>query len=102
MSIATAPAPSWSTASRMAGKNAPTFLPVGPLFVPAAFTGDPMDLRITLSVNGGVMQDETTADMVFDVAALVEFISEVSELRPSDLVLTGSPAGNGASHGGFL
>jgi 2-keto-4-pentenoate hydratase/2-oxohepta-3-ene-1,7-dioic acid hydratase in catechol pathway len=40
--------------------------------------------------------------MVFDVAALIEFISTVSELRPGDLVLTGSPAGNGASHGVFL
>jgi 2-keto-4-pentenoate hydratase/2-oxohepta-3-ene-1,7-dioic acid hydratase in catechol pathway len=48
------------------------------------------------------MQDESTADMVFDVAALIEFISEVSELRPGDLVLTGSPAGNGAAHGVFL
>jgi 2-keto-4-pentenoate hydratase/2-oxohepta-3-ene-1,7-dioic acid hydratase in catechol pathway len=86
----------------LAGKNAPTFLPVGPLFVPAVFVGDPMDLRITLTVNGQVMQDESTADMVFDVAGLIEFISQVSELRPGDLVLTGSPAGNGASHGVFL
>jgi 2-keto-4-pentenoate hydratase/2-oxohepta-3-ene-1,7-dioic acid hydratase in catechol pathway len=61
-----------------------------------------MDLRIRLTVNGEVMQDESTADMVFDVAALIEFISEVSELRPGDLVLTGSPAGNGAGHGVFL
>jgi 2-keto-4-pentenoate hydratase/2-oxohepta-3-ene-1,7-dioic acid hydratase in catechol pathway len=86
----------------LAGKNSPTFLPVGPLFVPAAFVPDPMDLRITLAVNGEVMQDESTADMVFDVAALVEFISQVSELRPGDLVLTGSPAGNGAGRGVFL
>ncbi len=40
--------------------------------------------------------------MVFDVPALIEFISNVAELRPGDLVLTGSPAGNGASHGIFL
>jgi 2-keto-4-pentenoate hydratase/2-oxohepta-3-ene-1,7-dioic acid hydratase in catechol pathway len=86
----------------LAGKNAPTFLPLGPLFVPAPFVADPMNLRITLTVNGQVMQNESTADMVFDVAALVEFISEVSELCPGDVVLTGSPAGNGASHGVFL
>ena len=48
------------------------------------------------------MQDESTADMLFDVAALIAHISDVAELRPGDLVLTGSPAGNGASHGVFL
>jgi 2-keto-4-pentenoate hydratase/2-oxohepta-3-ene-1,7-dioic acid hydratase in catechol pathway len=86
----------------LAGKNAPTFLPTGPLFVPADHAGNPMDLRITLKVNDATMQDESTSDMVFDVAALIEFISAVAELRPGDLVLTGSPAGNGASHGTFL
>lgn len=86
----------------LAGKNAPTFLPTGPLLVPAVHAGDPMDLRITLKVNGATMQDESTSDMVFDVAALIEFISTVAGLRPGDLVLTGSPAGNGASHGIFL
>ena len=86
----------------LAGKNSPTFLPTGPLFVPAAHAGDPMDLRIVLKVNGKTMQDESTTDMVFDVAALVSFISNVTELRAGDLVLTGSPAGNGASHGVFL
>jgi 2-keto-4-pentenoate hydratase/2-oxohepta-3-ene-1,7-dioic acid hydratase in catechol pathway len=86
----------------LAGKNAPTFLPTGPLFVPAAHAGDPMNLRITLSVNGRVMQEESTSDMVFDVAALIEHISTIAELRPGDLVLTGSPAGNGAARGVFL
>lgn len=86
----------------LAGKNSPTFLPTGPLFVPAAHAGDPSDLQITLKVNGATMQHESTADMVFGVAALIAFISDVAELRPGDLVLTGSPAGNGASHGVFL
>src|SRR3954449_5242327 len=86
----------------LAGKCAPTFLPTGPILLPAAHAGDPMALRITLTVNGRTMQDESTADMLFDVAALIAHISEVAELRPGDLVLTGSPAGNGASHGVFL
>jgi 2-keto-4-pentenoate hydratase/2-oxohepta-3-ene-1,7-dioic acid hydratase in catechol pathway len=86
----------------LAGKNAPTFLPTGPLLVPAVHAGDPTDLRITLKVNGRTMQDESTADMLFDVAALIAHISDVAELRPGDLVLTGSPAGNGAHHGVFL
>jgi 2,4-didehydro-3-deoxy-L-rhamnonate hydrolase len=86
----------------LAGKNAPTFLPTGPLFVPAAHVPNPMDLRVRLEVNGRVMQDESTADMVFDVATLIEHISTIAELRPGDIVLTGSPAGNGAAHGVFL
>lgn len=86
----------------LAGKNAPTFLPTGPFLVPACHVGDPMALRVTLRVNGRVMQDESTADMIFDVARVIEHISHVAELRPGDLVLTGSPAGNGASHGVFL
>jgi 2-keto-4-pentenoate hydratase/2-oxohepta-3-ene-1,7-dioic acid hydratase in catechol pathway len=86
----------------LAGKNSPTFLPTGPLFVPAVHAGDPMDMQIVLKVNGQAMQDESTADMVFDVAALIEFVSNVAEMRAGDLLLTGSPAGNGASHGIFL
>jgi 2-keto-4-pentenoate hydratase/2-oxohepta-3-ene-1,7-dioic acid hydratase in catechol pathway len=86
----------------LAGKNSPTFLPTGPLFVPAAHAGDPTDLQIVLKVNDRMMQDESTVDMVFGVPALIEFVSNVSELCPGDLLLTGSPAGNGASHGIFL
>jgi 2-keto-4-pentenoate hydratase/2-oxohepta-3-ene-1,7-dioic acid hydratase in catechol pathway len=86
----------------LAAKNAPTFLPTGPLLVPAVHAGDPMALRIELAVNGRLMQDEMTADMMFDVARLVAHVSTIAELRPGDLLLTGSPAGNGASHGVFL
>lgn len=86
----------------LAGKNSPTFLPTGPFLVPATEVGDPMDLHLRLAVNGQVMQDESSADMLFDVAALVSYVSNVAELHPGDLVLTGSPAGNGASHGVFL
>jgi 2-keto-4-pentenoate hydratase/2-oxohepta-3-ene-1,7-dioic acid hydratase in catechol pathway len=77
-------------------KNAPTFLPTGPVLVPSAFAGDPMDLRITLSVNGQVMQDESTKDRIFDVPRLVSYASHTVRLEPGDLILTGSPAGNGA------
>jgi 2-keto-4-pentenoate hydratase/2-oxohepta-3-ene-1,7-dioic acid hydratase in catechol pathway len=48
------------------------------------------------------MQDESTADMIFDVARLVSYASHRVQLLPGDLVLTGSPAGNGAHHGVFL
>lgn len=85
-----------------AAKNAPTFLPTGPYLVPAAFAGDPSDLRISLKHNGIARQDESTSDMLFDIPAILEYITSITELRPGDLVLTGSPAGNGAHWGVFL
>jgi 2-keto-4-pentenoate hydratase/2-oxohepta-3-ene-1,7-dioic acid hydratase in catechol pathway len=85
-----------------AAKNSPTFLPTGPFLVPAAFVGNPADLRITLTHNGITRQHETTADMLFDLPAILEYSTSVTELKPGDLVLTGSPAGNGAHWGVFL
>jgi 2,4-didehydro-3-deoxy-L-rhamnonate hydrolase len=86
----------------LAGKNAPTFLPTGPYLVPAAFVPDPGALRITLRLNGSVMQDESTADMIFDIDRLIEHVSAIAPLLPGDLLLTGSPAGNGIHHGRLL
>ena len=86
----------------LAAKNSPTFLPTGPVIVPAEFIDDPMDLRVTLRHNGIVRQDASTADMIFDVARLVEYASHRVALRPGDLLLTGSPAGNGAAWDVFL
>jgi 2,4-didehydro-3-deoxy-L-rhamnonate hydrolase len=83
-------------------KNAPTFLPVGPWIVPARFVPDPMDLRITLRLNGDVMQDESTADMIFDVERLRAHVLAIAAVVPGDLLLTGSPAGNGMHHRRFL
>ena len=86
----------------LAGKNSPTFLPLGPWLVPAQFVPDPMNLRITLTLNGETMQDETTADMIFGIAELIAHVSSITPLRPGDLLLTGSPAGNGAHYGRYL
>lgn len=83
-------------------KNAPGFLPTGPLLVPAKFFGDPQDVQITLKLNGKAMQDESTQDMIFGVAKLVSEASQIMPLRPGDLVLTGSPAGNGQHWGRLL
>jgi 2,4-didehydro-3-deoxy-L-rhamnonate hydrolase len=83
-------------------KNAPGFLPTGPLLVPAKFVEDPQDVKVTLRLNGEVMQDESTADMIFTVAQLVSHASQNMPLLPGDLVLTGSPAGNGAHWGRLL
>ena len=82
-------------------KNAPGFLPVGPLLVPAPFV-DPSDLNVRLELNGDVMQDASTSDLLFDIPALVSGASQTMPLLPGDLLLTGSPAGNGQHWKRFL
>jgi 2,4-didehydro-3-deoxy-L-rhamnonate hydrolase len=83
-------------------KNQPTFFPTGPVLVPARFVPDPADLRIRLRVNDELMQDASTADMAFDVPALISYASSIAILRAGDLLITGSPAGNGSHFGRFL
>ncbi|MFD2415799.1 fumarylacetoacetate hydrolase family protein [Amycolatopsis pigmentata] len=81
-------------------KNAPGFTPLGPYLVPVEFV--PEHPRIRLELNGAVMQDESTKDMICDVASIVAAASRTTPLRPGDLLLTGSPAGNGIAHGRLL
>ncbi|OQD57910.1 hydrolase [Streptomyces phaeoluteigriseus] len=83
-------------------KNAPGFTPLGPWIVPAGSVADPGDLRLTLKLNGETMQDESTKDMIFGVARMVSYASQTVRLLPGDLVLTGSPAGNGMHWGRLL
>jgi 2,4-didehydro-3-deoxy-L-rhamnonate hydrolase len=83
-------------------KSCPSFMPFGPTLVPACFVSDPQDLRITLKLNGQVMQDESSSDMLFDVARQIEYISANVQLWPGDLIATGSPAGNGTHYNRFL
>jgi len=83
-------------------KNRPTFLPTGPYLVPTVFAGSPADMRITLRHNGVVRQNELAKDMIFDIPRLVSYASALVPLSPGDLLLTGSPAGNGAHWGVFL
>ncbi|HEX7835316.1 MAG TPA: fumarylacetoacetate hydrolase family protein, partial [Pseudolysinimonas sp.] len=82
-------------------KNAPGFLPTGPFLVPSTLV-DPANLTIQLTLNGETMQDSTTADLLFDVAALVSYASQTQPLLPGDLLLTGSPPGNGQHWKRFL
>ncbi len=91
--------PNFPMTDFMATKIRPTFFPTGPYLVPAPFVPDPYDLQVTLKVNGEVMQDESTADIIFGIDRLVAYASTLIVLRPGDLLLTGSPAGNAAHHG---
>jgi len=82
-------------------KNAPGFLPTGPFLVPARFVS-PEDAHVTLELNGEVMQDASTSDLLFDIPALLSAASQTQRLLPGDLLLTGSPAGNGQHWKRFL
>jgi 2-keto-4-pentenoate hydratase/2-oxohepta-3-ene-1,7-dioic acid hydratase in catechol pathway len=83
-------------------KGQPGFLPLGPYFVPSAFVPDPHRLKMRLTVSGRVMQDETTADMLFGIERQIEYISRYARLLPGDIICTGSPAGNGTHYNRFL
>lgn len=80
-------------------KSRPTFFPTGPYIVPREFIPDPRELRIRLTVNGEVMQDESVDDIIYGVEDLVSYASTAAQLLPGDLLLTGSPAGNAGHHG---
>jgi 2-keto-4-pentenoate hydratase/2-oxohepta-3-ene-1,7-dioic acid hydratase in catechol pathway len=75
------------------GKSCDTFCPLGPWIVQGI--QDPNNLRIQSRLNGEVMQDANTADMIFNVRKLVSFISHNKTLRPGDVIMTGTPAGVG-------
>jgi 2-keto-4-pentenoate hydratase/2-oxohepta-3-ene-1,7-dioic acid hydratase in catechol pathway len=76
------------------GKGFDTFCPLLPEIVPAEEL-DPSDLRIVQRLNGEVLQEARTSDLVFDVPALVSYISHPITLEPGDIVLTGTPSGTG-------
>jgi 2-keto-4-pentenoate hydratase/2-oxohepta-3-ene-1,7-dioic acid hydratase in catechol pathway len=76
-------------------KSIDTFCPLGPLIVTPDELGDPQSCRVSASVNGRIMQDSSTAEMIFPVDQLLSFISHSFTLEPGDLVLTGTPAGVG-------
>ncbi|MGE4611921.1 MAG: fumarylacetoacetate hydrolase family protein [Paracoccaceae bacterium] len=78
------------------GKSAPTFGPVGPYLVTADEIPDPQNLNLSLRLNGELLQDSSTSDMVFGVAEIVSYMSRFMELRPGDIIATGTPSGVGA------
>jgi 2-keto-4-pentenoate hydratase/2-oxohepta-3-ene-1,7-dioic acid hydratase in catechol pathway len=73
-------------------KGFDTFAPIGPCI---ADDVDPARLRIRTSLNGDVKQDASTAQMIFDVPTLIEYISAVFTLEPGDVIATGTPSGIG-------
>ena len=77
------------------GKSPDTFCPVGPRLVPREEIDDPQALAIRCTVNGRLLQDSSTANMIFSVAEIIAYISRTITLEPGDLIATGTPAGVG-------
>lgn len=76
------------------GKSFDTFCPVGPR-IASRDEVDPRDLRVVQRLNGGVLQDSRTRNLIFPVPELVSYVSHVLTLEPGDLILTGTPDGVG-------
>ena len=77
------------------GKSCDTFAPMGPAIVTTDEIPDPHVLRIRLRLNGDVMQDSSTAQLIFGIDQLIAFLSETVTLEPGDVIATGTPSGVG-------
>jgi 2-keto-4-pentenoate hydratase/2-oxohepta-3-ene-1,7-dioic acid hydratase in catechol pathway len=72
------------------GKGFDGWAPIGPGIVSTDLVKDPQKLRITTKVNGRIVQDSTTGDMIFGVAKTIAFLSQGTTLLPGDLIFTGT------------
>jgi 2-keto-4-pentenoate hydratase/2-oxohepta-3-ene-1,7-dioic acid hydratase in catechol pathway len=85
----------WRTGQWLPGKALDTFAPCGPWLVTADELDDPQDLRLTTRLNSTVVQEASTAEMIFSIDELVSYVSTVMTLVPGDVIATGTPAGVG-------
>jgi 2-keto-4-pentenoate hydratase/2-oxohepta-3-ene-1,7-dioic acid hydratase in catechol pathway len=83
------------TSQWTAGKAIDTFAPMGPGIVPASEIDDVQNLQLKARVNGEVLQDENTREMIFGVAFTISWISRLITLVPGDIIATGTPSGVG-------
>jgi 2-keto-4-pentenoate hydratase/2-oxohepta-3-ene-1,7-dioic acid hydratase in catechol pathway len=86
----------WGGGQFCKGKSFDTFCPLGPAIVTKDEIPNPNALQLQTLVNGQIRQDTNTADMIFDVPALIEFLSGSTTLLPGTVILTGTPGGVGA------
>jgi 2,4-didehydro-3-deoxy-L-rhamnonate hydrolase len=77
------------------GKSCDTFAPLGPFLATKDEINDIGNLRLWLKVNGQVMQDGTTSNLIFKIPFLVSYLSQFMTLLPGDIISTGTPAGVG-------
>ncbi|TKV29143.1 fumarylacetoacetate hydrolase family protein [Arthrobacter sp. NamB2] len=85
--------------SNLRSKGGDGFTPIGPKLLPAASV-DPAGLRVRTWHNGGVVQDDTTAGLLFPFTRLIADLSQLLTLEPGDIILTGTPAGASVAHPG--
>lgn len=79
------------------GKSPDTFGPLGPCMVTRDEITDPHRLQLTSAINGQILQNGNTTDMIFKIPFLIAFISATITLRPGDVLATGTPAGIGSA-----
>jgi len=91
------PGPNWFDS-----KSTDRCAPFGPYIVPKEFLANFENLRLVTKVNGEVMQDQTTADLIWNEANLVRYTTSILTLYPGDVIATGTPSGTGAERGQFL
>lgn len=84
------------------GKAVDTFAPCGPALVTMDEIEDLQALTLRSRINGEVVQEGTTSEMIFTVAETVAWLSRTITLLPGDIIATGTPAGVGATKGKFL
>ena len=84
-----------ATTQWLMGKTFDTFAPMGPYIVTADEIADPHDLDIQMEINGEILQDSNTRELIFKIPDLIAFLSSVFTLEPGDVVSTGTPAGVG-------
>jgi 2-keto-4-pentenoate hydratase/2-oxohepta-3-ene-1,7-dioic acid hydratase in catechol pathway len=84
-----------ATTQWLMGKTFDTFAPMGPWILTADEVADPHDLDIQMEVNGEILQDSNTRELIFKIPDLIAFLSSVFTLEPGDIVSTGTPAGVG-------
>jgi 2-keto-4-pentenoate hydratase/2-oxohepta-3-ene-1,7-dioic acid hydratase in catechol pathway len=76
-------------------KSFPTFCPLGPAIVTADEIADPHALQISLTIDGEILQNSNTRELVFTIPQLIEYISSITPLLPGDVISTGTPPGVG-------
>jgi 2-keto-4-pentenoate hydratase/2-oxohepta-3-ene-1,7-dioic acid hydratase in catechol pathway len=80
------------------GKTFDTFAPMGPAIVTADEIADPHALDIKMTINGEVLQNSNTRELIFNVPQIIAYLSSVFTLEPGDIISTGTPAGVGLGH----
>jgi 2-keto-4-pentenoate hydratase/2-oxohepta-3-ene-1,7-dioic acid hydratase in catechol pathway len=78
-------------------KSHDTFAPMGPFITPKEFVGDVQRLPLRYSLNGQVLQEGTTAQMIHSIAEIVQYGTNILSLRPGDVIATGTPPGSGSA-----